>query len=70
MKGKIKFIRENDDKYHVYFKDYFWKKWKPLNDNTRKPIVFETFSEFAKITKIECFDKIMLKIGNFSGFRD
>ena len=70
MKGKVKLTRENDNKYHVYVKNHFWEKWKVLNDNTGKQIIFETFSEFAKITKIECFDKIMLKIDNFSGFRN
>ena len=70
MKGKAKLVHEKDNNYHIYIRDYFWQSWKPLIDNSGKPIIFKDFSEFGKITKIECFDKIIIEFDNFSGFRE
>lgn len=72
MKGKAKLVRESDGKYHVYAKNYFWQRWKPLyyNDYEKKQIVFSDFNEFGKVTQIECFDTIIIKYDKFSGYRE
>ena len=70
MKGLAKLKRESDKKYHVYVKKWLWQRWKPLIMNDGEPLVFETFAEFGDVTKIECFDTIILKYDDFSGFRE
>lgn len=70
MRGKAKLVRKNDGLYHVYVRNHFWQPWKVLIGNNRKPIIFKNFQEFCKITKIECFDEIILKYNKYSGFRE
>lgn len=69
MKGTAKLIRQEDGKYHVFTKNYFWQKWKPLDDIDGNEIVFETFAGFGEITEIESFDEIIIKYDKFSGLK-
>lgn len=66
MKGKAKLVRNEDGKYYVYAKTYFWQKWKPLYISDDKEISFNTMKEFGEAIKIECFDEITLKCGKLS----
>lgn len=71
MKGKAKIVKHSDGLYYVYVRNYWFQRWKPLNyDFSDKQISFKTFEEFCKITKIECFDKIIIKYDKFSGFKE
>lgn len=67
MKGKAKLVRKEDGNYYAYVKNYFWQKWKPLYDSNNKQISFKTMREFGKVTRIECFDEIIVKYDKFSG---
>lgn len=69
MRGKAKLRRQDDGKYYVFIKNYFWQKWKPLLDGNNKQIVFKTFKEFGEVTKIECFDEILIKYDKFGGYK-
>ena len=66
MKGKAKLERKSDDRYYVYVKNYFWQRWRPLMLDD-KHLSFKTMEEFGQVTKIECFDTIIIKFDNFSG---
>ena len=66
MKGKAKLERKANGRYYVYVKNHFWQSWKPLIDNGEQ-ISFKTMEEFGEVTKIECFDKIIIKFEKFSG---
>ena len=66
MKGKAKLQRECDGLYHVYVKNYFWQRYKPLILNG-KQITFKDFAEFGKITQIEAFDEICITYDKYSG---
>ena len=45
------------------------KDIKPLyKDFTNEQISFNTMKEFGEVTKIECFDTIIIKYDNFSGY--
>ena len=69
MKGKAKLVRHKDGKYYIYTKNYFWQRYKPLyKDFTNEQISFNTMKEFGEVTKIECFDTIIIKYDNFSGY--
>lgn len=51
-------------------KKWFWQRWKPLIMNDGEPLAFETFADFGDVTKIECFDTIILKYDDFSEMRE
>lgn len=67
MKGKAKLVRKTDGKYYVYAKNYFWQRWKPLCMCDKKQISFNTMKEFGEMTKIECFDEVIVQYKKFSG---
>ena len=69
MKGKAKLVRHKDGKYYVYTKNHFWQRYKPLyKDFTNEQISFNSMKEFGEVTKIECFDTIIVKYDKFSGY--
>ena len=63
MRGTAKITRK-DGVYHVYVRNHFWQRWQPLCINGEQ-IKFEDFSEFGKVTKINCFDEIIVKHWKF-----
>ena len=71
MHGKIKLVRKIDDRYYLFFKNWFWERWRPFIDNsTGKQLSFKDFDEFRKTTRIECFNTIFMQIKDFSGYRE
>lgn len=66
MKGKAKLKRHHNGRYYIYVKNYFFQRWSPLIDGG-KHLSFETVEEFCKVTKITCFDTIIIWFGDFSG---
>ena len=68
-KGKAKLIRQEDGRYYVYARKYWFQKWKPLtyDEHTGKQISFKDFKEFGEVTKIECFDVITISYHKFAG---
>ena len=48
----------------MYVRNHFWQRWQPLCKHGEQ-IKFEDFSEFGKVTKINCFDEILVKHWKF-----
>lgn len=67
MKGKAKLVRYGDGKYHVFVRNHFWNRWKPLKDDNGENIACKNFEEFTRWTRIESFDIITLTFDQFSG---
>lgn len=67
-RGKAKFIRTNG-KYKAFVRGYFWQRWEPLYLDDGKQLEFDSFTQLAELTRIDCFDEIILKFHKFSGLR-
>ena len=65
-RGKAQFVRENG-KYKAFVRNRFWQKWKPLYDDNGKRIEFDSFNHISEMTKIDCFDEIIMEYHKFSG---
>ena len=66
MKGKAKFVRENG-RYKAFTRNHFWQRWKPLCLDNGWQIEFDSFKQLSEITRIDCFDEIIIEYNKFSG---